>query len=163
LPRMVPHHDAGRHPAGLDDGHAYVVEEDLFSFMTEIEIRKSLRLQYPLSVVTILATPAVGEGSRLGDSLAESMAQAVQRAVRRSDLITRLSGAPGIRLLLVEALLPGADIVLQRIRDLIPQMVRLDVGTACFPATASGAAELLAQADRAARRGEDEAERREMS
>jgi hypothetical protein len=158
VPRRIPQVHVGRHPPGPDDVRACVVDEELFRFMVEMEIRQGLRLQYPITVVTILGTPGAGESSPSSggpsESMAELMAEAARGVVRRSDLVMPLTDAPGIRILLVGTLLSDADVALERVRGALPPALRLDVGTACFPANASSARELLVHADAGAREGQ---------
>jgi hypothetical protein len=157
VPRRVSQGEVRWHPPGPDDPRAYVVDEELFRFMVEMEIRQGLRLQYPITVVTILGTPGAGESSPSSggpsESMAELMAEAARGVVRRSDLVMPLTDAPGIRILLVGTLLSDADVALERVRGALPPALRLEVGTACSPANASSARELLAQADAGAREG----------
>lgn len=137
--------------------HATVVDEQIFAFVTEHEIRSALRLRYPVSLLTIL--PDVEGAGEPGapDAVADQLARALSPIFRATDLIRRSGDAPVLRLLLVNAPLEALPGMIRRLtvevdahRFLVDgdrKAVRLSVGGACFPTTAGTAEELVSRAD----------------
>ena len=126
---------------------AYVVEDGMFKFVVAMEIRKALRIQYPLSVLTInpQLSPTSTGSARLTD--VDPIVASVSRAIRGADLIGLVATGPALRVLLVGAYLDDTDGVIERIREEAPRESTMRFGVACFPATASTAEELLGRAD----------------
>ena len=127
---------------------AYVVEDKMFKFVVAMEVRKALRIQYPLSVLTInpQPSPISSTGSaRLTD--VDPIVASVSRVIRGADLIGIVPTGPALRVLLVGAYLDDTDGVIERIREEAPRESTMRFGVACFPATASTAEELLGLAD----------------
>jgi GGDEF domain-containing protein len=135
---------------------ATVLAGGVFDTVFRLEIEKSLRLQYPLSLLTIRAdtTRPVADQSQLADQLT----RVVAAVLRSTDAVAveRPAVGPILQLLLVDAhheSLPG---VIARIREEVerhrfraggdPVQVRLAIGAASFPTTATTLEDLRAQA-----------------
>ena len=126
--------------------NAYVVDERLFKFVLTMEVRKALRIQYPLLLLTIVRQmPSATRGSAFAD--VGSIVEPVSRVIRGGDLIGLVPTGPALRVLLVGAYLEDADGVIERIREELPREARLRFGVACFPGTATTVEELLGRAD----------------
>lgn len=127
--------------------YAYIVDEKVFKFVLEMEVRKALRIQYPLVVLTIvcLTPPATTGSAGLADG--GSIAEPLSRIIRGGDLIGLVPTGPALRVLLVGAYLDDADGVIERIREEVPREAMLRFGVACFPGTATTVEELLGRAD----------------
>jgi hypothetical protein len=127
--------------------HAYVVDEKVFRFVLEMEVRKALRIQYPLVVLTIVRlTPTATTGSA-GLADVGSIAEPLSRIIRGGDLIGLVPESPALRVLLVGAYLEDADGVIERIRAEVPLEATLRFGVACFLGTVTTVEELLGRAD----------------
>jgi hypothetical protein len=140
----------------LDSG-ALVVDIETFWLVGELEIRKALRLQYPVATVVIKPGPSLDEE---GWRLLERLARLVSPLVRQTDLVAVSSKQPAaLYLLLVDALPGDLEIIMARIshevhRHQVPgpgdgETIRINLGAACFPSTASSWRELVFEADRA--------------
>jgi hypothetical protein len=141
-------------PRGADS-HGSVVDEDTFAFVTELEIRKAVRLQY---YVSLLAIDLVNDIERIDDirSLTEQVAAVISEQLRGTDLIGLSATAPTLYVLLVNAHLDSLSLVIQRITEEVSRhvflvdgdlrAVQLVVGGSCFPTTACTREELLNQA-----------------
>ncbi|MFQ5789744.1 MAG: hypothetical protein ACE5JI_04630 [Acidobacteriota bacterium] len=149
----MPRRDSGREGA--------IVDEETFTFITELETRKANRLHYVVSVLAILPD-AEGDGEiRNPRSLAEELAGVVSLLIRGTDLIRLPAPSPTLHVLLVDARLEHLHVVIRRITEEVSQRlfetngedkaVRLSVGGACFPTTAGTSQDLLNQADTLAR------------
>jgi hypothetical protein len=137
-----------------------VVDEAVFDLVARLEIQKALRLQYPVSLLTIRAE-AEGEIPK-PSQLATKLSRVFSAVVRGTDLVVAAPAALGIllHLLLVDAHHADLPVVIHRIRDEIKHhrfrvngarlAVRLAVGAASFPTTASSLDDLRAQAAAAA-------------
>ncbi len=126
--------------------NAYVVDERLFKFVLEMEVRKALRIQYPLLLLTIVRqTPATRGSAGFAD--VGSIVEPLSRVIRAGDLIGLVPTGPALRVLLVGAYLEDADGVIERIREEFPRETTLRFGVACFPGTATTVEELLSRAD----------------
>ncbi len=126
--------------------NAYVVDERLFKFVLEMEVRKALRIQYPLLLLTIVRqTPATRGSAGFAD--VGSIVEPLSRVIRAGDLIGLVPTGPALRVLLVGAYLEDADGVIERIREELPRETPLRFGVACFPGTATTVEELLGRAD----------------
>jgi hypothetical protein len=147
--------EEGMAPTGLETG-AFVVDEMTFSTVGELEVRKAMRLQYPLSIVAIKPTcPPAGDARRL----LETIAGLVGSLIRETDLVTVSSKAPTLYVLLVDALPSDLTVIIARISEEVhrhrlaapggTEDVRVNLGGACFPSTAATWRELVSQADRA--------------
>jgi hypothetical protein len=123
---------------------ARVVTKDLFEFLAELEVQKALRLQYPVSVVTIVVIE--GEPAER-TRLVEQMALVIARVLRSTDSVSDHPKVVGLRLLLVDIAVENIERVIRRIVDHVGQTITLRFGVACFPTTARSVSELLLQAD----------------
>ena len=127
--------------------NAYVVDERLFKFVLEMEVRKALRIQYPLLLLTIVRQmPPLTRGSA-GFADVGSILEPLSRVIRAGDLIGLVPTGPALRVLLVGAYLEDADGVIERIREEFLRETTLRFGVACFPGTATTVEELLGRAD----------------
>jgi hypothetical protein len=126
---------------------ANVVDEHVFMFVLELEIRKALRLQYPISLVTIAAhEPPASTSTLLAD--ADLLLRVVSRSIRGADLIGLIPNRPmALRALLTGAYIDDIAPIMDRIRNDVPRELRLRFGVACFPGTDISGPELLARAD----------------
>ena len=120
--------------------NALVVDEKMFRHLVVLEMPKAMRLQYPISVLTIVRADGTGE----------SLAGIVRRLVRAADLVGLVTAQPAGRILLMNAELKGAQMVIDRILAELAGSIFVRWGLACFPATVRTADDLLAQADAAA-------------
>jgi hypothetical protein len=137
------------------DNHGTVVGEDIFAFVTELEIRKAVRLQY---YVSLLAIDVVDEIDRTEDlrSLTDQVASVISEQLRGTDLIGVSAAGPSLQVLLVNAHLDSLSVVIQRITEEVSRHVfqvnghltpvQLIVGGSCFPTTACTRQELVTQA-----------------
>lgn len=135
---------------------ATVPAEGVFDTVVRLEIEKSLRLQYPLSLLTIRAdaTRPVAEQSQLADQLT----RVVAAVLRSTDVVVvgRAAVGPVLHLLLVDAHHENLPGVIARIREEVelhrfrvggdPVQVQLAIGAASFPTTATTLEDLRAQA-----------------
>jgi hypothetical protein len=121
---------------------AQVVDEHLFRLVASLEVKKAPRLQYPLTIMTILSTSVES---------AEPMARLTSSAVRRSDLVGLNPSGPGMRLLLIDMGIEELESVIRRVNEKLADFSPVGFGTACFPTTGSNLEELLTQADTQAR------------
>jgi hypothetical protein len=133
-----------------------VVDEKTFAFVTELEIRKAVRLQYYVSLLAIDLTAT--ESERIDDlrSVGEQVAAVISEQLRETDLIGLAPTSPALHLLLVNAHLDSLPLVVQRITEEVSRHVfqvdghartiQLTVGGSCFPTTASTREELVNQA-----------------
>jgi hypothetical protein len=93
---------------------ANVVDEHVFMFVLELEIRKALRLQYPISLVTISAHESPGSASA-GLSDADLLLRVVSRSIRGADLIGLVPHRPmALRALLAGAYIDDVGPVMER-------------------------------------------------
>jgi hypothetical protein len=140
----------------LDCG-AVIVDTETFWLVGELEIRKALRLQYPVATVVIKPSASL-EGE--GRGLLERVARLVSPLVRQTDLLAISSKrSPALYLLLLDALPGDLEVIMARIshelnRHQVPgsgdsERTRINFGTACFPSTATSWRELILEADRA--------------
>jgi hypothetical protein len=141
------------------DSRALVVDIETFGLVGELEIRKALRLQYPVAIVAIRAGPSL-EGD--GRGLTERVARLVSPLIRQTDLVAvSAQSPPALYLLLVDALPGDLETIMARISSEVhrhrfsgpgdSERIRINLGAACFPSTATTWPELLLEADRATR------------
>jgi GGDEF domain-containing protein len=122
-----------------------VVDERLFNFVLDLEVRKSQRLQYCVSVICINAE--FNDGDVAGVPLADW----VIRYIRSTDVVFQLLPS-SLALLLIDAETTSLPSIVHRLTDqlqgFVPQGASLtwSAGGACYPLTAAGAHELLEQA-----------------
>jgi len=121
---------------------AQVVEEHLFRFVASLEIKKALRLQYPVTIMTILSSSVES---------AEPLARLVGAAIRSSDLVCLMPSMSGVRLLLIDVGLEEVAPVIGRLNQELSDLAPVGFGSASFPTTGSSLEELLTQAETQAR------------
>jgi hypothetical protein len=141
--------------------HALLVDEQTFALVVELEIRKAVRLGYPVSVVAVLPDPAGGGEIPDPGSFADQVARAISRVIRGTDLLGLRAASSSVRVLLVGAALEHLHGVIQRITEEVTRYrfringdrtaVTLSVGSAGFPATVGTSQDLLSQAETRAR------------
>lgn len=135
---------ASENPAG---GVGNFVPESLFRFLLDLELRKALRLQYPVAVLCL--TPDLALDPPV-------MPQIVRRALQRlraTDLLTTLSAAT-FGLILVDADLVTLPAIFERLRlqlslltvDGIEHRCRWSGGGSAYPWAAARGTDLLEQA-----------------
>lgn len=126
---------------------ANVVDEHVFMFVLELEIRKALRLQYPISILTIAAQRAP-ISIPTAPSDADLLVGVLSHSLRSADLISLVPDHPmALRALLAGTYIDDVAPVFERIRNDVPRELKLRFGAACFPGMDTGARELLARAD----------------
>jgi hypothetical protein len=140
---------------------AIVVDEDSFILVTELEVRKAIRLQYPVSMLAIYPDVPDGEGVPEPCRLGEQLAGVISRLVRSTDLIGLSASSANLHALLVDVPSEDLPVVIQRISEEVSRhrfrfeddrkAVTVRVGSACFPTTAVSSHGLLAEAGLRAR------------
>jgi hypothetical protein len=147
--------------AAYEAPHAPIVDEETFALISELEIRKAVRLSYPVSMLAILPDPMGGGAAPDPRPLAEQLAGVLCRVVRGTDLIRLPAASAGLHALLVDA--ESADLpgIIERITEEVAahqfrldgerRGVTLSVGGASFPTTVATSQELLVEADTRAR------------
>jgi GGDEF domain-containing protein len=136
---------------------------ETFGLVGELEIRKAMRLQYPVAILAITADRSPdGDGRQY----IERVARLVTPLVRQTDLVS-VSGktSPALYVLLVDALPGDLDVIMARIGNEVhrhhvsgrtgSELIRINLGAACFPSTATTWRQLVSEADRAARADAD--------
>ncbi len=124
-----------------------IVDESLFNFLLELEVQKSRRLQYSVSVVCMDA--AVGRNRHPMTPMAERLI----RHLRSTDVIFE-SSPSSLALLLVDAETPSLPVIVNRLADHLrgfvvdTEALVWSAGGSCYPQTAGTAGELLEQARR---------------
>lgn len=143
---MAPH-DLG--------SHGTVVDEDTFDLVTELEIRKAVRLQY---YVSLLAIKPDADDDEIPDpeALARQLAPIIGQQLRGTDLIGVSAESPQLHVLLINAHLDSLSVVIQRLSEEVGRhvfqingkrrAVNLSMGGACFPTTAGTRQDLFNQA-----------------
>ena len=120
------------------DAGARVVDEQLFRFLVDLEVRKAQRLRYCVSVVC-LAVEGVPAETR-----EPALAEIVTRYIRSTDLVT--PWAPGfLALLLVDAEASHLPAILQRLTTRL-ETIAWSAGGSCYPKTVTRADDMLSQA-----------------
>jgi GGDEF domain-containing protein len=130
------------------------VDEAVFNVVAHLELQKSVRLQYPVCFVTILLTPDRPVSNP--DRLAETVGHDIRSLLRDTDLVSRSTSPMTLCLLLVDADLEQLPAVARRIREEIGHTrfplddqavaVRLQIGAASFPTSATTLEQLVTQA-----------------
>jgi len=135
--------------------HGTVVDEDIFDLVTELEIRKAVRLQY---YVSLLAIKPDGDTDEIADAgaLAQQLAPIISQQLRGTDLIGLSADSPQLTVLLINAHLDSLSVVIQRLSEEVSRhvfqingkrrAVNLAMGGACFPTTAGTRQDLFSQA-----------------
>ncbi len=135
--------------------HGTVVDEDTFELVTELEIRKAVRLQYYVSLLTITPDADTGEIPD-AEALARQLAPIISQQLRGTDLIGVSADSPQLHVLLINAHLDSLSVVIQRLSEEVSrhvfqingkrQALNLAMGGACFPTTAGTRQDLFNQA-----------------
>ncbi len=146
---------APRHP----DLHATVVDEDTFTLIADLEVRKAVRLQYYVSLLAIdvgLPEPLAPEAAAAARRMATQIAERISHEIRGTDLIGLTRAWPHLYVLLVSAHLYNLPTVIERITRAVnaqpvepglrPGAVQLRIGGGCFPTTARARQDLFSQA-----------------
>jgi hypothetical protein len=131
--------------------NAFVLDDETFTLIAELEVRKAVRLQYFVSLLAIY--PDV-EGGPKPEDFDRQLAEVVRTAVRGTDVIG-LQGSSGLHILLTNAPLDDLAAIIERITqagsrhmfesDQPRLLVTLSTGGACFPTTARGREDLFGQ------------------
>jgi diguanylate cyclase (GGDEF)-like protein len=146
--------------AAMTDPLTGVLNRRGFVDALERELARARRygLQFTLAYVDVRGLKAVNDtaGHLAGDKLLKDAASLLKESARADDVVGRIGGDE-MGLLLVEQGAEGADAVIRRVTNQIPQRREalgiqspwdLTVGTASFPEDGSTVNELLATADR---------------
>src|SRR5688572_23513177 len=109
-----------QHAEGTTGPAATVLDEQVFDVVARLEIQKSLRLQYPVS---LLALRVDVDDSRPEASLAAQLTHIVAAVLRSTDVVAvhRMAGGTVLHLLLVDAHHDHLPTVTRRIRDEVEQ------------------------------------------
>jgi hypothetical protein len=151
---MAEFRPEGMAPTELDVG-ALIVDARTFGLVGELEIRKALRLQYPVGIVVIKPWLSPGEDGR---RLVERIAGLVSPLVRQTDLIAvSATKPPALHVLLVDALPSDLDTIIARIDHEVHrhqvaspgsrERIRINLGGGCFPSIATTWSELVTRVD----------------
>lgn len=134
----------------------FIVDDDRFALVTELELRKAIRLHYPISMLAILPVSKIPYPRLTGQ-----LAGVIGPVIRGTDLIHLPAAEPSLHVLLVDAPFDQLHGIIQRITEEVGRhtfqlndqrkAVRLSLGGACFPTTASTLQDLVAQAELRAR------------
>jgi hypothetical protein len=120
------------------DAGARVVDEQLFRFLVDLEVRKAQRLRYCLSVVFLAVEGASAETRE------PALAEIVTRYIRSTDVVT--PWAPGsLALLLVDAEASHLPAILRRLTARL-ETIAWSAGGSCYPKTVTRADDMLSQA-----------------
>jgi hypothetical protein len=135
---------------------AVAVEPALFDLVTELELQKAVRLQYGVSLLTLVPQPEEGslaEPGRVGAQLGEM----IKSLLRATDVIEKPATSAKVRVLLVAAVLEDLPAIISRLEaevshhrvltDRGARHMTLRIGAACFPTTATTAEDLRNWAD----------------
>lgn len=138
-----------------------ITDEQRFALVTGLELQKAIRLHYPVSILAILPDPEGAGEVADPRHLAGQLARAIGPVIRGTDLIRLPATATSLHVLLVDAPFEQLQGIIQRITEEVGRRtfqinrerrpVRLSLGGACFPTTASTLQDLLAQAELRAR------------
>jgi len=133
----------------------------MFALVTELEIRKALRLHYPVSLLAIVSYPESSVEITNPGNVAEQLARVIRVLLRATDLVRLPTTSSDLQVLLVGARLEHVDAIIQRIRAEVSRhlfqlngarkAIKVRLGSACFPTTANTSEDLRAQAEARAR------------
>jgi hypothetical protein len=132
-----------------------IVDQALFRFLLALEIQKSRRLQYAISVICFQVEV------RGGASPIARLTQRVIEQVRSTDVVVELSPA-SLALLLIHAEPFSLPAIVHRLTEhlqgFLPQteVLRWSAGGACYPQTAGEAEAVLKQARELMTRAKDD-------
>jgi hypothetical protein len=145
----------GQHAGWPTGPAATVVDEQVFDAVARLEIRKSLRLQYPVSLLVMRVDV---DDPRPEGGLAAQLTRIVAAVLRSTDVVSIHRNTQGtmLHLLLIDAHQDHLPTVTRRIRDELDHhhfrvndesvRLHLTIGTASFPTTASTLEDMRAQA-----------------
>lgn len=143
-----------------------IVDEWTFKVVTELEIRKASRLQYPVSLLALRPEP---DSKTPAAPLMEQLAQVISQVIRSTDLVRLPAASSTLHVLLVGACSEHLPSVIRRIVEEVGRHrlridggrrpVALSVGASCFPTTAATVQDLSTQAERLAHFGHSRRER----
>lgn len=138
-------------------GHAPIVDEETFALIAELEVRKAVRLQYFVSLLSLEAHAGDGSTVLAGTTTTERLARMISTQIRSTDTVGVGGGPATLHLLLINANLYNLILIVDRIQrtltwhavepDQPGEVVVLSIGGACFPTTARGRDDLFAQAE----------------
>jgi hypothetical protein len=111
-----------------------IIDPDLFRFIAALEVRKAVRLRYPLSLLTF-ELPANAE--------LLAVATAVARVIRSTDIMTSQPAPFGLQMLLIDAGPNDAQAVIQSLREVVSHGDVAQCRVRSFPATAASLEDLL--------------------
>jgi GGDEF domain-containing protein len=148
--------NAGSVPSDLDP-RAPLVDVDTFTLVTELELRRAIRLQYYVSLLVLQADfdheAAIAERVVLHQTIAE----VIRDQIRSTDVVSVMPSTPRLEVLLVSTYLDNLPAIIERIAtaastralELEGRIARmtLSIGGACFPTTARERTELFQQAE----------------
>jgi hypothetical protein len=112
---------------------APMVNQDLFRFISALEVQKAIRIRYPISLLTIIFRPDA-EPRRVADSIA--------RVIRCTDVMTYQAAQTTLQILLVDASLDDTTSVIQRLREHMSPGDAWDWRVKSFPETATSLEDL---------------------
>ncbi len=135
---------------------APIVDEKTFTLITELEVRKAVRLEYFVSLLGIHFDTGDDPDARRTPALTEPLVRLIASEIRATDTIGRFGSEPRLLVLLVGANVSNILLVLERLRrvtarhgpELHGHSANIAIGASCFPSTARDCAELFAQVDR---------------
>jgi len=136
------------------ESHAPIVDEETFALITELEVRKAVRLQYFVSLLGIEADVEDGQDESEASRTRERLASAIREEIRSCDTIGLVTTEPKLYILLVNANLGNVPLIIERIAQLVSRHRRpgdglgeltLSMGAACFPSSARDRSDLFAQ------------------
>lgn len=130
------------------------VDEELFGFLTELETRKAVRLQYPVSLIAIVPDRQGGDEPAKRRRLAERLAHVLRLLLRGTDVIMVPSASDTVHLLLIDVGLENLPVVVSRFASELLEhtldengsSIAFRVGVGSFPRTAVTSKELRTQA-----------------
>lgn len=142
-------------PTGSGSGAA-LVDEATFAFVTDLEVKKAVRLQY---YVSLLATHADAEDGKPIETplvVSRRLALLISATIRSTDLVAVVATGPDVHALLVGTPLGSIPAVVERITRATDSnvfdidgrrgFIGLSLGGACFPTTARNGDDLVRQA-----------------
>jgi GGDEF domain-containing protein len=134
------------------NSNAFVLDDDTFTLIAELEVRKAVRLQY---FVSLLAIHPDVDGGPVPEDVYQQVAEIVRTEVRGTDVIGLLRSTGLLHILLTNAPLADLAAIIERITRAVSRHVfriddqrmpvTLSTGGACFPTTARGRDDLFGQ------------------
>jgi hypothetical protein len=133
--------------------HGTIVDGATFEHVTELVTRQAVRLQHPVSVLTLEPSGRGADDPGTAERFARELAEALSPLIRSTDVIGVTGEVGRLRLLLVGSDVEGLATIVRRILVEIGfhafggAPVTLSIGGSCFPSTADGTRALLDEAD----------------